>query len=352
MPTLWFCLVAFMIATYVLLDGFDLGAGIIHLGVAHTDAERRAVIGSIAAVWDGNEVWLIAAGGTLFFAFPVLYASSFSGFYLPLMIVLWLLILRGISIEFRSLVAGPVWSPFWDLAFCLSSALLAIFFGTALGNVVRGVPLDAQAYFFEPLWTNFRFGADAGILDWYTILIGVAAYFALALHGALWVAYKCEAQVAARARRIAAFAAWAVLAMTLVITLISLRIQPQILLNLSAHPWGFVFPAIVLASLAGIFYYLRMANRPVSARRAFVHSCGYLLGMLTSAAFGLYPYVLPARAGPALSLSIYNSRTSDRALRLGLAWWVVGMILAAVYFVFLYRRFAGPARTGETHTYD
>ena len=341
-----------MIATYVLLDGFDLGAGIIHLGVAHTDAERRAVIGSIAAVWDGNEVWLIAAGGTLFFAFPVLYASSFSGFYLPLMMVLWLLILRGSSIEFRSFVAGPVWSPFWDLTFCLSSALLAIFFGAALGNVVRGVPLDAQAYFFEPLWTNFRFGADAGILDWYTILVGVAAYFALALHGALWVAYKCEAQVAARARRIAALAAWAVLAMTSVITLISLRIQPQILLNLSAHPWGFVFPAIVLASLAGIFYYLRAEHTRVTARRAFVHSCGYLLGMLTSAAFGLYPYVLPARAGPALSLSIYNSRTSDRALRLGLAWWVVGMILAAVYFVFLYRRFAGPVHTGETHTYD
>ena len=352
MPTLWFCLVAFMIATYVLLDGFDLGAGIVHLGVARTDAERRAVIGSIAPVWDGNEVWLIAGGGTLFFAFPILYASSFSGFYLPLMMVLWLLVLRGISIEFRSLVAGPVWSSFWDLVFCLSSALLAIFFGAALGNVVRGVPLDAQGYFFEPLWTNFRFGADAGILDWYTILVGLAAYFALALHGALWVACKCEAEVAARARRIARLACWAVLAMTVLVTFISLRIQPQILLNLSERPWGFIFPAIVLASLAGVFYYLREPSTPVKARRSFVHSCGYLLGMLTSAAFGLYPYVLPARAGPPLSLSIYNSRTSDHALRLGLAWWIVGMMLAAIYFIFLYRRFAGPVRTSETHGYE
>ena len=172
MPTLWFCLVAFMIAVYVLLDGFDLGVGIVHLGVARTDAERRAVMGSIGPVWDGNEVWLIAGGGTLFFAFPVLYASSFSGFYLPLMMVLWLLVLRGISIEFRSLVDGPVWSPLWDLVFCGSSALLAIFFGAALGNVVRGVPLDARGYFFEPLWTNFTFADTAGILDWYTILIG------------------------------------------------------------------------------------------------------------------------------------------------------------------------------------
>jgi cytochrome d ubiquinol oxidase subunit II len=352
MPTLWFCLVALMIAIYVLLDGFDLGAGIIHLGAARTDAERRAVIGSIAPVWDVNEVWLVAAGGTLFFVFPVLYASSFSGFYLPLMMVLWLLIVRGISIEFRSFVAAPVWSPLWDSTFCLSSALLAIFFGAALGNVVRGVPLDAQGYFFEPLWTNFRFGADAGILDWYTILVGLAAYFALALHGALWVAYKCEAEVAARALRIARLGFWAVLLMTLLVTLISLRIQPQILLNLTAHPWGLVFPAIVVAGLAGILYYLRGETTPEKTFRAFLHSCGYLLGMLTSAAFGLYPYVLPARAGPAVSLSIYNARTSDRALRIGLAWWIVGMLLASVYFVFLYRRFAGPVRSGDTHGYD
>jgi cytochrome d ubiquinol oxidase subunit II len=133
---------------------------------------------------------------------------------------------------------------------------------------------------------------------------------------------------------------------------ISLQIQPQILLNLSAHPWGFFFPAIVIASLAGIFYYLRGVATPTKARLAFLHSCGYLFGMLTSVAFGLYPYVLPARAGPALSLSIYNSRTSDHALRIGLAWWIVGMILAAVYFIFLYRRFSGPVRPGETHSYD
>jgi len=140
--------------------------------------------------------------------------------------------------------------------------------------------------------------------------------------------------------------------MTVLVTFITLQIQPQILLNLSAHPWGFGFPAIALASLAGIFYYLRGENTPAKAFRAFVHSAGYLLGMLTSAAFGIYPYVLPARAGPAQSLSIYNSRTSDRALRIGLAWWIVGIILAAVYFVFLYRRFAGPVRAGETRGYD
>jgi hypothetical protein len=182
METVWFCLVAIMIAMYVVLDGFDLGAGAIHLLVAKTEEERRLVIHSIGPVWDGNEVWLLAAGGTLFFAFPVLYASGFSGFYLPLMIVLWLLILRGISIEFRGQLESPVWLKFWDVVFAAASLLLTVFFGAALGNVVRGVPLNDQGYFFEALWTNFRLGANTGILDWYTILVGLAALFTLGLH--------------------------------------------------------------------------------------------------------------------------------------------------------------------------
>src|SRR5215469_7830756 len=145
MGTVWFCLVAVMVAMYVLLDGFDLGAGAIHFLVAKTEEERRQVIASIGPVWDVNEVWLVAAGGTLYFAFPVLYASGLSGFYLPLMIVLWLLILRGTAIEFRNQLDSRVWIPFWDFVFSVASLLLVVFFGAALGNVVRGVPLDESA---------------------------------------------------------------------------------------------------------------------------------------------------------------------------------------------------------------
>src|SRR5580704_3433617 len=203
MGTIWFCLVAVMIAVYVLLDGFDLGAGIVHLGVAHTDAERRGVLSTIGPVRDANEVWLLASGGVLFFSFPVLYASSFSGFYLPLMIVLWLLILRGASIEFRNHVHSAVWIPLWDFLFCASSLLLPIFYGVALGNVVRGVPLDGSAYFFEPLWTNWRLGEQTGILDWYTVLLGAAALCALIMHGSLWVHMKTGGAVNERAKRLA-----------------------------------------------------------------------------------------------------------------------------------------------------
>ena len=198
METLWFCLVAVMLAAYVVLDGFDLGAGIVHLLIARTDEERRAVLRSIGPVWDGNEVWLLAAGGTLYFAFPALYASSFSGFYLPLMIVLWLLILRGIAIEFRNHVESLVWHPLWDAMFAGSSALLAIFFGAALGNVVRGVPLDRAGDFFLPLWTDFTTGPDAGILDWYTVLVAIAALLTLTVHGALWLALKNRGALHAR----------------------------------------------------------------------------------------------------------------------------------------------------------
>src|SRR5580658_467387 len=172
METLWFMIVAVMLAAYVVLDGFDLGVGAIYLGVARPGDDRRRALRAIGPVWDGNEVWLVAAGGTLYFAFPLLYAASFSGFYLPLMMVLWLLMLRGISIEFRSHVESPVWRPLWDVVFGGASALLAIFFGAALGNVVRGVPLDASGFFFLPLWTDFGVNGALGILDWYTVAIG------------------------------------------------------------------------------------------------------------------------------------------------------------------------------------
>src|SRR5215831_11297501 len=200
MQTIWFVLVAFMLTAYVVLDGFDIGAGILHLVVGKTDEERRLVLRTIGPVWDGNEVWLIAGGGTLFFAFPPLYASAFSGFYLSLIVVLWLLILRGIGIEFRAHVDSVVWHGLFDGFFAIASALLAIFYGAALANVLRGVPLQSDRFFFEPLWTNFRPGPAPGILDWYTMLGGLTALVALAVHGATYVALKTTGVVNARAR--------------------------------------------------------------------------------------------------------------------------------------------------------
>ncbi len=336
MGTLWFCLVAIMIAAYVVLDGFDLGAGIVHYCVARNDRERRLVLRSVGPVWDGNEVWLLAAGGALYCAFPALYAASFSGFYLPLMMVLWLLILRGVSIEFRNHIDSPVWKPLWDAGFMGSSALLAVFFGAALGNVIRGVPLDSSGRFFLPLWTNFGVSGELGILDWYTVLVGVLAFLTLTQHGALWVALKTEEEVQRRAERVAKTVWFGVVAMTVVVTYFTMEVQPQVRANLANHVWGWVFPALAVAGL--------LAIRGRGSLVRFLGSCAYIVGMLTSAVFGVFPYVLPARPDPALSLTIQNASAASYGLKVALAWWIPGMILALGYFVFVYRHFAGKVR--------
>jgi cytochrome d ubiquinol oxidase subunit II len=339
MQTLWFWLVAIMICGYVVFDGFDLGAGLLHLVLARTDQERRLVLKTIGPVWDGNEVWLLAAGGTLYFAFPGLYASGFSGFYLPLMMVLWLLVLRGISIEFRNHLEGPLWPPFWDVVFCVASGLLALFLGVALGNVVRGVPLNADGWFFEPLWTNFSTRGNTGILDWYTVIVGVAAVVSLALHGALWVWLKTDGPVAERARRLAHRAWPIVLVMIAAVTAVTWVVQPVVPEHLAARPWGYVLPALAIVGVGGVVRGI-IADRP---RTAFLSSAVYLVGMLASAAFGLYPYVLPSSTDPAYGLTAQSVAAPIDGLQLGLVWWIPGMLIAAGYFVYVYRHFGGKA---------
>jgi cytochrome d ubiquinol oxidase subunit II len=333
----WFCLVAIMIAGYVVLDGFDLGAGIIHLFVARTEQERQRVLRSIGPVWDGNEVWLLAGGGTLYFAFPALYAAAFSGFYLALMMVLWMLILRGIAIELRSHIESPLWRPFWDLIFGGSSAILALLYGAALGNVVRGVPLDANGFFFIPLWTNLQPFSDVGIVDWYTLLIGAAAFAALALHGCYWVTLKTDGDLQERSLQFASRLWWAVVALTVIVTIVSFRLQPNILKEFSEYKWGYVFPLLAFAGLAGMrFWSAREADL-----RAFLSSCLYLIGMLTSAVFGVFPYVLPSNNSPDAGLTVSNTAAAEYGLYVGLTWWIPGMALALLYSIFVYRHFRG-----------
>lgn len=218
-----------------------------------------------------------------------------------------------------------------------ASLLLAVFYGAALGNVVRGVPLDASGYFFLPLWTDFRASSYGGILDWYTILTGVAALLALTMHGALWVAMKCPAPIRERAALIARRVWWGVVSVTIAITAASFAIQPHLRERFDAAPWGYVFPVIAAAGLFGVY----LCQAPQTELLAFLSSCGYLVGMLTSAAFGVYPLLLPASTDPSLSLTIANAAAGSYGLHIGLAWFIPGMLLAATYAIFLYRRFSG-----------
>lgn len=337
METLWFMIVAVMVAAYVVLDGFDLGAGAIYLGAAKTPDEKTKIMRAVGPVWDGNEVWLLSAGGTLYFAFPLLYASSFSGFYLPLMMVLWLLMLRGIGIELRAHMTNLVWRGFFDVVFCISSILLAIFFGAALGNVVRGVPLGSDGYFFEPLWTDFKVNVDTGILDWYTVLTGVIALVTLMAHGSLYVAVKTDGDLNRRCRKIAR-AVWPIQMILTVVGLIAtVHVRPGVLDNYEHHALGFVIPVVVFGSLAVMLH----GTLKGMDKMAFVASALYIVSMLVGAAFALYPAVLPATTDPAYNLTIYNTAAGHHGLRVGFTWWILGMFLAIGYFVFIFRMFRG-----------
>ena len=335
--TAWFILVSLMLATYVVLDGFDFGAGILHLFVARTDDERRTVLASIGPVWDGNEVWLIASGGILVYAFPRAYSAGFSGFYMPLMMALWLLILRGLSIEFRSHQPNPLWRSFWDGTFAFSSVLMAIILGAALGNVIRGVPLDATGFFAGPLFTDFRPGPHPGVLDWYTVLVGVFALAVLAGHGALHLVWKTSGPVQERGQAIAGKIWIAVLILGAFATFATARVQPRLYASLIDRPWTWVLVALIIASLALLFRSLqRQRELP-----AFLASAVFIASMLGATAAGLFPNVLTSTLDPAFNLSVDNAKAGALSLRVGLVWWVLAIFLAIGYFVYLFHSFRG-----------
>jgi len=344
MADIWFWLLALVLGVYAVLDGFDFGVGMLHFVVARTPAERDTLLRSVGPVWDGNEVWLIAAGGTLFAAFPALYATAFSGFYLPLMLVLWLLLFRALGIELRHQIDNPLWHQAWDVAFSAASALLALFFGAALANLVRGLPLSESGTFFEPLWTDFRVGEQTGILDWFTLLVGSTATVALAHHGALWLVLKTSDAIRVRAQLVAR-RVWPVLVvLTLLTTAASSAVQPRLVSNLSRYPVGLVCPVLALAGLLASRYF---SSR--SASRAFLASCALVLGLVGSAAFAIFPHALSARVA-GRELTVAAAAADDRTLQLMLCWWLPGMALAAAYSYFIYSRLPKVfSAAGEEH---
>jgi cytochrome d ubiquinol oxidase subunit II len=337
MATVWFAIVSLMLAAYVVLDGFDFGAGIVHRFVARTDQERRTVLAAIGPVWNGNEVWLIAAGGVLFMAFPRTYSTAFSGFYLALMIVLWLLILRGVAIEFRSHQENPLWREFWDTVFSLASALLAVVFGAALGNIVRGVPLDQNGLSDMPLFTNFLPGKDSGILDWYTTLVGLFTLGLLAGHGALFLVWRTTGPVQERSRKLARWLWRAVVPLWVVVTAATAWIQPDNVANLLARPWSFLLVLIMLAGIWGVFKY-SSSGRELAA---FLASAAFIVGLMAATMVGNYPFWLRSTVDPSYGLTATNTASASYGLQIALIWFAVGIALAVAYFVNLFRSIRG-----------
>jgi cytochrome bd ubiquinol oxidase subunit II len=326
MESVWFVLLAVMVTVYVVLDGFDLGSGALHLIVARKEEEREEVTSAIGPVWNGNEVWLLASGGVLFMVFPKVYAGAFSGLYFGLILVLWLLIGRGLALELRHQLDNPLWRSACDVIFSLSSLGLAVVFGVAIGNVVRGVPLNAEGYFSLPLFN---------ILNWYALLVGIFGLVVLATHGATFLAFKARGKVRERAAVIGRRLWWVQLVLFFGLIGPTYAVREDMLENLFDHPWTLVFPLLATGALVALFVYQRRRL----FGRAFLASALFILGILTTMAAGLYPNVLPAREGNPNGLTVDNAAADSYGLEVALVWWSFGMLLTAGYFIYAYRLF-------------
>ena len=348
MEIFWFILIAIVLAVFFILDGYDFGAGIIHLFLAKKEKDREVIAKSAGLFWDSNEVWLVAAGGMLFMAFPTFYASVFSGFYLPLIIVLWLIIFRAIGLEFRSQFKYQMWKDIWDASFGVSSLLLALFFGIALGNIVRGVNLGGVEngisayeghYFFLPLWdSSFSpLSETPGVIDWFTIIIGLISVVTLAIHGANWIILKTNSSINQKLKGVI-FKLNIVLAALTVFSLFVWQIvNPNSLDNFIDKPYLLVFPLIYLVGLIGLFFIKRIKKE----LHGFILSTLLIVGGITSSLASIFPVILPSINDVHKPLTIYNTSASEYGLSVALTWGIIGCILVVVYMIIQKRLMGG-----------
>ncbi len=335
LETAWFLLVGLLLAGYAVLDGLDLGAGMLHLFVARDDRERRQVINAVGPVWDGNEVWLLTGGGAIFAAFPRVYATVFSGLYLALMLVLAALVLRAVCLEFRSKLPAPGWRRAWDGAFAVSSFLPSLLFGVAVGNLLRGLPLDGEQEFA---------GTFLGLLNPFALLAGLLSVAMFLVQGAAWLALKCEGPVRERARAWARGAWLAFVGLWVVATVYSRLALPQAW-RAFGNPLAWLAPLGFVAALAG--YRVLLAGRRPAVALLLSSAAIALLWVVVG--LGLYPALVPA-LGSGMPLTVANAASSPLTLRVMLIVALVGMPFVIAYTIYIYRRFQGPVRLDE-HSY-
>ena len=295
------------------------------------------MIAAIGPLWSWHEVWLVGFGGTLVAAFPRLMASAFAGYYLALFLILWSLILRGVSIEVGGHINDRLWQGFWDFVFVFSNFLLAILFGAAAGNVARGVPVDAAGNFSMPFFTNFSVHGYVGLLDWYTISIAIFAATLLAAHGATYLTLKTEGPVHDRSSKYARYLWAATAPLFLAISVESSDVRPGVLGHAIHNP--FCWLGLILTLLAIGALISGLAGR--RELRAFLGSNFILVGLLTTGGAAIFPVMLYSTLAPENSLTAYSVASSQNSLQLASIWWPLGFALAVVYFLFISRRYLG-----------
>jgi len=337
MIAIWYAVVSFMLIIYVVLDGRNFGAGILHWFVARTPAERRQVMAAIGPLWTWHEVWLLGFGGTLIAIFPRLMASAFAGYYLALFLILWCLILRGVSIEVGSHINDRLWQGYWDFNFVLSNFLLAILFGAAAGNVARGVPLDPQGNFSMAFFTNFNVRGYFGLLDWYTVSIAILAVVMLAAHGATYLTLKTEGPVHDRSEKYATHLWIAVVPLLAVVLIESRIVRP----DLPGRSWSNPLWWIGLIVIAASAFTLLTGLTSGRELRTFVGSNFLIFALLATGATAIFPVMLHSTLAPESSLTAYAVASSPTTLLRASVWWPIAFALAVFYFVFISRRYAG-----------
>ncbi|MCM2314747.1 MAG: cytochrome d ubiquinol oxidase subunit II [Thermoanaerobaculia bacterium] len=336
LQTVWFLLVGVLLTGYAILDGFDLGVGMMHLFIAKSDHDRRVLVNSIGPVWDGNEVWLLTGGGAIFAAFPNVYATVFSGFYIALMLLLAALIVRAVSLEFRSKVESPRWRQSWDVAFAVGSMLPSLLFGVAIGNIVRGVPIGADGEYAGSFFT---------LLNPFALLVGVLSVAMFLVQGAAWLQFRTEGDLKAKSQRVGITSTWILLATWIVVTAYS-RVAAPGSWSAFANPVAFLAPLVFVASVLALPPLFR---KELPGRTFFVSSLA-IAALLATLGLGLYPNMVPALGDAANSLTIYNASSSNRTLVTMLAIALAGMPVVIGYTIFIYRRFMQPVVLDE-HSY-
>ncbi len=335
-PT-WFVLFVVIVTGYVILDGFDLGVGMLSTFLARTDRDRRILLNSIGPVWDGNEVWLVVAGGALFAAFPLVYASLFSGFYLAMMLVLLVLILRTVAIEFRSKRASAAWRNTWDWFFFASSLGITVLLGVALGNVVRGVAIDAQGDMTVDL---------IELLNPYSLLIGLNAVAMLCLHGAIFLTQKVEGELLAKVKRLIPRLGVVFFVITTISVFATLQVDSEMVDTFKDRPWTVAFPVAALLATLGAWRLVESGWYLA----AFLASATTIAMLMASIAAGLYPVMLPSSIDAAYDLTVHNAAASDNALQVMFVMALLGMPFVLLYTAGIYFFFRGKVEIDD-HSY-
>lgn len=331
--TIWFLLVAVLIMGYAVLDGFDLGVGIIHL-FTKDENEKRININSIGPVWDGNEVWLLTGGGALFAAFPIVYATVFSGFYLALVLLLFALIFRAVSFEFRGKVDSDKWRKAWDLAFGIGSLLPAVLFGVAIGNILRGIPINSEGTFT---------GSFFGLLNPYAILVGVLSLVMFTMHGSIYLAMKTTGGQKTRLKNLTPKLWITFVAVYLLATLYTFFEAPFLFDGILSSPLFWVLLVLLLLSLL----YIPVAVKSNSLGRAFISSSAVIIMMIGLLGISLFPMLVPSLTDLAYSLTIYNASSTERTLTAMLIIALIGMPLVIFYTAYIYKVFKGKVIISE-----